>query len=218
MNHQKQTFKRKRRKSLGQSLVEVTLMFPVLLIMLSGLIELGFLLNFYLDLVDTAREVARLAADDDPVHDETGYFEDSPENDPEPKGFYIRAYDTMYAELSNARQIQLSQANNDDMVISIFSVSSGNVVARYPTAYAGICSQGGDRGWRLYCNQISKFDTPTIEGWVSKHPSARDIGLILVELYYNYNLVMGLPWIQAFIGDPVTLHAYSIMPNRHAAP
>jgi hypothetical protein len=84
---------KKKHKSFGQSIVEFTLMLPVLLIMISGLIEMGFMLNFYLDLIDTAREVARLAADDDPIHDEAGFFNDDPRNDPEPKGFYLRAYD-----------------------------------------------------------------------------------------------------------------------------
>ncbi|MCI0807190.1 MAG: pilus assembly protein, partial [Chloroflexi bacterium] len=31
----------------GQSLVEITIMLPVLLLMLSGLVEFGFLLNTY---------------------------------------------------------------------------------------------------------------------------------------------------------------------------
>jgi hypothetical protein len=36
----------------GQSLVEFTVMLPVLLIMLSGLVEYGILLNYYLDIID----------------------------------------------------------------------------------------------------------------------------------------------------------------------
>ena len=40
----------------GQSLVEFTIMLPVLLIMLSGLVEAGIALNVYLDLIDTTRE------------------------------------------------------------------------------------------------------------------------------------------------------------------
>jgi hypothetical protein len=210
--------KREKRKSVGQSLVEFTLMLPVLLMMISGVIELGFMLNFYLDLVDAAREVARSAADDDPVHDESGFFNDDPTNDPEPKGFYIRAWDAAYTELKGARQITLSQANLDDLVISIFSVSEGSppTVMRYPTAYTGMCPQGGELGWRLYCNKASKFSIDDVKGLLN--PGARTTGLVMVEIYYNYNLVMGLPWIEVFLGDPILLHAYSIMPNRHAAP
>ena len=36
----------------GQSLVEFTILLPVLLIMISGLIEFGFMLNYYLDLIE----------------------------------------------------------------------------------------------------------------------------------------------------------------------
>ena len=210
------SIKKKRSKPLGQSLVEFTLMLPILLIIISGLIEFGFLLNFYLDLVDTTREVARLASDDDPVHDVSGFFEDSPLNAPEPKGFYDRAYGAMYAELTGARQISLVQANNDDMVLSIFSIQNGAILGRYPTTYTSSCEQGGEKGWRLYCNQESRFDNTRLISMLDAN--ARDTGLVLVEIFYNYNLVMGLPWVEIFLGDPVTLHTYSIMPNRSAAP
>ena len=52
----------------AQSLVEFTLMLPVLLIMLSGVIEAGFALNVYLDVIDSAREVARDLSDFDPFN------------------------------------------------------------------------------------------------------------------------------------------------------
>ena len=47
-------------KSRGQSLVEFTVLLPVLLIMISGLIEFGIMLNYYLDVIDAAREAARV--------------------------------------------------------------------------------------------------------------------------------------------------------------
>lgn len=50
-------------KSRGQSMVELALLFPVLLILLSGLIEFGFILNEYLSLMDAARNAARFASD-----------------------------------------------------------------------------------------------------------------------------------------------------------
>ncbi len=53
-------------KSRGQSLVEVSLFLPLLLIMLSGLVEFGFALNQYLNALDAAREAARYSSDGDP--------------------------------------------------------------------------------------------------------------------------------------------------------
>jgi Flp pilus assembly protein TadG len=47
------------RLARAQSLVETALLLPVLLLILSGLIEFGFLLNRYLILLDAVRNVAR---------------------------------------------------------------------------------------------------------------------------------------------------------------
>jgi len=54
------------RERRGQSLVEVTLFLPLLLMMLAGLIEFGFALNQYLNTLDAAREGARFSSDGDP--------------------------------------------------------------------------------------------------------------------------------------------------------
>src|SRR4030067_617389 len=42
-------------------------MLPVLLIMLSGLVDYAILLNYYLDIIAAARDAARFAADGDPL-------------------------------------------------------------------------------------------------------------------------------------------------------
>ena len=52
--------RRRRQHERGQSLVEFTLLAPVLLIALIGLAELGNALNSYLTVVNTARDAARL--------------------------------------------------------------------------------------------------------------------------------------------------------------
>ena len=48
--------------SKGQSLVELTLVLPILLLMLLGLMELGMLLRAYLVVVNANREAARFAS------------------------------------------------------------------------------------------------------------------------------------------------------------
>lgn len=199
-------------KGLGQSLVEFVVLLPVLLIMLSGLIEFGFMLNYYLDLVDTAREVARFSANDDPLHDETGAFNDSPTNLPEPWGFYDRAWLLTDRMLKRAGQVQLNP-DADDVVISVFSVAGGVVSERYPLDQGG---NGGEGGWKRWNNHDSAFDRSDIEARLSS--SAANTGMVLVEIYYDYHMVLGLPWIAAFVPNPVTLHAYSIMPNSSSEP
>ncbi|MBN1318538.1 MAG: pilus assembly protein [Anaerolineales bacterium] len=50
----------------GQSLVEMALFFPILLLLLAGLIEVGLYANNYLTVLDASREGARLGSDGDP--------------------------------------------------------------------------------------------------------------------------------------------------------
>ncbi len=223
---QDQNIESRPKKRRGQSLVEFTIMLPVIMLLLSGLVEFGFLLNNYLDLIDAARDVARVAADDDPVHDCRGAFHPSPVKagsdtdcgEPifEPFGFYQRSLDALAGVLSGNREINISEANGDDMVISIFRVSGG-AVTRYPPLYNdGRCDQGAEFGWRLYCNQQSSISDAEVASKINA--TAPGQGFILVELYFNYHMKLGLPWITAFVPDPVLLHAYSIMPNVRAAP
>lgn len=51
----------------GQSLVELTLTLPILLVMLLGLTEIGWFANSYLTLLDVVREAGRYGASRDPM-------------------------------------------------------------------------------------------------------------------------------------------------------
>ena len=54
------------RKTRGQSLVEVAIAFPILIILFSGVVEFGFIINYYLSLLDATRDAARLYSSGDP--------------------------------------------------------------------------------------------------------------------------------------------------------
>lgn len=203
------------RKTVGQSFVEFAILLPVLLMMLSGLIEFGFMLNTYLDLIDSAREVARYLANDDPLHDVSGNFQGSSAVTPEPNNFYsARAWNLMYLSLNRSGNIILD-CTTDNMIVSVFVVHNNAVTARYPTDF-------GENGWSecpSSSHNVSEFTSADITTKLSSLANVPpDTGLVMVEVFYDYHMIMGLPWIRAFVPDPVTLHAYSIMPNANAAP
>jgi hypothetical protein len=212
-----------RRKSRGQSFVEFAVLLPVLLIMISGLIEFGFALNVYLDLIDTAREVARFLADDDPVHDVNGnvwVIPMAPNGDPEPKGFYDRGWNVAFLVLTQAGQVTLDPTR-DDFIVSIFAVDNGSIVNRFPPPYVdGFgCAQGGENGWRFHCRKTSGLTSADVQSRIALTASIPpDTGVVAVEVYHDYDMVMALPWITMFVPNPITLHAYSLMPNRAATP
>lgn len=180
----------------GQSLVEFTIMLPILLIMLSGLVEFGFLLNHYLDVIDSARETARFGSNIDP-------FTPDDFQPCSTTGYFYRMLRCL-AEDSLKPQIVLDPAR-DDIVISAFS-ASGSTVTWFPAA----------GGWSYYGNETSNFTQPQVEGRLD--PAAPATGFVMVEIFYNYDMILKLPWITAFVPDPVRLHAYSIMPNSNVEP
>ena len=193
-----------RKKSIGQSLVEFTILLPLLLILISGLVEFGFMLNQYLDLSDAAREAARFASNDDPIRDETGtYIGFNP-------AYYTRAQTVALDSIETASNSQIElDSVTDDVVISNFAVLDGKVKVRFPTAW-------GENGISLYSNHVSKFTTTDIDSLLD--PAAPNSGLVLIEIYYDYHMLLALPWITPFVDNPITLHAYSIMPNANVEP
>jgi hypothetical protein len=207
-------YKNRRKKSRGQSIVEFMVLLPVLIMMLSGLIEFGFMLNYYLDIIDAAREAARFAANDDPIHnDATGAYQD-----PNCQ-FYLRTQLVGQQSLSigSGGQATLNPAT-DDIIISAYGVIGANVINRFPVNLLGCPGLNIASGEvSLYANHTSELDTATqIEAKLDA--LAPNTGLVSVEIFYDYDMILGLPWITAFVPNPVTLYAYSIMPNSHVEP
>jgi len=220
-------FRRGRVKSRGQSLVEFTVLLPVLLIMISGLVEFGIMLNYYLDLIDAAREAARWASDADPIRDpNTGNYVD-------PNTIFYTNVQTLAKEALLAASDNridwidhpLDAMDNDDddcvitinggnyIVISAFGIRNNGgfpvVDRRFPAGY-------GDNGISLCNNRVSEFTSAEIEARLD--PVAPTSGLVMVEIFYDYHMVLALPWITAFVPNPIPLHAYTIMPNANVEP
>ena len=207
-------YKNRRKKFRGQSIVEFTLLLPLLLMLLSTLIEFGFMINEYLDLIDTTRETARYLADLNPFTSGVERNDD----------FYTGGFNEMDNTLKRAGWISLDE-NVDDLVISIFAIKTNVSATRYPDQWddtRGDCGvpNGGNMGWRMYCNKTTKF---TIEDVLNRFNSGTsqtppNNGIVLVEIFYDYHMRLGLPWVTGIVGDTISLHSYSFAPNSFAEP
>jgi hypothetical protein len=217
--------------SHGQSFVELALVLMILLLMLTGVVEFGMLLNNYLKVLAGTREGARLASQMvafDPATQAT-----------DSEFYAITASKT----LSAMSPIALMGNRGDDLVISVFSVA-GTVPIRYP--------QGLSNGWSLcrHYNSIltipqlnadfRKYLSPEqfdafVAGWIlcpanmkdsnfttdevhlSMVSNAFNSGVVLVEAYYNYPQTLKLPLFEQ-MGDPIPVYTYSMMPMGSAMP
>lgn len=199
-------------RSRGQSLVEFVVILPILLIMISGLIEFGFLLNTYLDVIDAARDGARFGANIDPLLIDDGV--------PSCTGTtYLYRLVPCVVTQALAPQVILDPANpppgdSDDLVISVFTVSGTTISQRlgengFPDA----------DGWSLTGEHASNFTTAEVQAVLSAAPGTPpSTGIVMVEVFYDYHMILALPWITAFVPNPITLHAYTLMPNTFAEP
>jgi hypothetical protein len=195
-------------------MVEFIVILPILLIMLSGLIEFGFLLNFYLDLIDAARDIARYGANIDPLIGE----DPIPANRTCTDTQYFYRMITCMMPLALGDQIDLD-STSDDVVVSSFGITDNRVRFRLPDSdgWSWSAAPTAEGGLGLATpNRVSGFTSAEVEAMLDASAPAR--GAVLVEIYYNYNMVMALPWITAFVPNPVTLHAYTIMPNTFIEP
>ncbi len=194
-------------KPRGQSLVELALVLSVLLFIMLGIVEYGFMLNRYLNLLDAAREAARYGATVNPF-DPAGNLDmnffvrpdtlNPPSFPANPPGLSDFTEDFM-------NPVVLDPTRGDDIVISFFSVS-GNLVTRFPDA----------DGFSRYGNHVSAFSDAQISARMEG--AAPPSGVLLIEIFYNYPQVLHLPIFTTFIPDPIPVYTYAIMPLSAAEP
>jgi len=104
-----------------------------------------------------------------------------------------------------SRKILLDPAR-DDIIVTVISEDDG-ALTRFPAGF---------ENFRQYGNQLSKFDDAAVSSLLVT--DAPDTGILIVEVWYGYDQVLNLPWLDPFLPDPVMLHAYTIMPLIAAEP
>jgi hypothetical protein len=219
----KQIFIRPHDKKAGQSFVELALVVLILALMLSGVVEFGFLLNTYLKLLDGTREGARYANNGVAFEWDTGLGDYV-----SLQSFYVN---TAKETLQVMSPIVLNGNRGDDVVISVFSVGgtpSTPTIVRWPAGYsfgwnvcenrldAGIASVINAADWSSCTARRSNFTSAMI--LARMNPNAPANGVLLVEVFYKYPQLLKLPVFEQVIPDPIPVYTYSIMPLSSAAP
>ena len=231
-----------RRTERGQSMVEMALAFPILLLILAGTLEVGKYFNDYLTILDATRESARYAADSDLLLHNDNLIESWPSQ----KGSKCNtdfSYQVVCLALQNIPGLSYDPAT-DDVVVSAMSIdSNGQIIARYPQKcpssappflpnYCDSKVTSDEQGWS-YCSHVvqvnagstycqpatSRFSNAEIENLLARSPNSPPTGLVIVEIYRVHKQFLGLiPPGMAFLPQQVMMHAYSMMPLPSAAP
>jgi len=214
-------------------------MLPILLILLSGLFEFGFIFTHYLAVLDSARNAARFSSDSQ--FDITDGITDCTNT----KDFYRQTACLAVVELADEQPtIDLCLPNStpsdtcdptdwdnlDDVIVSAFSVlrKGGTEVRRFPEAapyspieggwsYAVDLTMGSQSAMGLRTGlHNSNYTSAKIQGMLQT--GTPNTGYILVEVNYNYHHVLGLPWFTQFVPNPLPFRLYAIWPLVSAEP
>lgn len=186
-----------------KKLIAWVLPIPVVLLMIVIAVDAGLLLARYLALLDASRQGALYGVSVDPFL--------NPD---------------IYARISNNVVIPLVQRalpeaweQDLDVLISVFSVDTSGgdpvVTARYPD----------DDGWSLNDegggggdSRATAFSVEDVNKRL-RRMSTSTSGILLVEVWFDDHLFIGLPFIPAGTeADHVRLHAYAFMPITRAPP
>ncbi len=226
------------RKSRGQSLVELALFLPILLMLLGGLIEFGFALNRYINVVEAAREGARFGSDGEPDPDKGG--RDIVPPPPTPGGTSNMDCATttdFYAQIAcvvqrAAQPVPINPAS-DEIAITVARVyrdprcdepspppgldcrtsilpDSQGLWPDPPLDNASLIEDPGH--WYWSGNWTSRFDRNRIQSYIDANGLSS--GVLIVEVTYYYEFLLKLPWITIFMPDPngLLFYTYTVVP------
>jgi len=210
--------KGKARKTRGQSMIEFAIALPILIMLFSGMIEFGFMLNAYLSLLDATRSAARLCSNLNPFKLDTAT--NTLVDDPTFAEYCAQAVVDNLAPPSdpNARQIVMD-TSRDDVIVSVLGVSVDSTTNKIIMPISRF--KNGSPFYALYGNQLSAYGDLDIESYMTQNGTLPvQTGMLIVEVYYGYTGILKLPWVEAFMSadNPATLYASTIMPLIAAKP
>ena len=198
--------------------MELMLVTLILALMLSGVVEFGYLLNSYLKVLDGSREGARFASNGG----EAFRYDDTIPGYVSLQSFYLFA---AVQTMNVMAPVTLNGNKGDDILISVFTVS-GSSITRWPIGYSNgwdICENRGEptlnlvpAKWSSCTHRNSHFSTLQMLSLMD--PLAPGSGIVLVEVYYNYPQLLKLPIFAQVIPDPIPVYTYSVMPLASAEP
>lgn len=236
-DHKKQFiahFKQQGRK--GQSLIEMALIVPILIIMVLGLVEVAAFLGAYLDALDLVREAARFASLRDPFYigptdyncstEAFNYYYDTvcifspPAGDPR-----CVLNDPFCNGVNSATTLDMTR---DDVVISAYTVVDQTVSAAYPPpngyyAYSDNDADTANNGnWQKNCEgEIVRFTPYFNEAKMNSYLSANappKRGFVAVEYYYCYEQLLHAPILVQIIPEVMRIHVYTVISLPAAIP
>ncbi|MCZ2123104.1 MAG: pilus assembly protein [Anaerolineales bacterium] len=218
-------YKLRKTKLRAQSLVEFAIALPLLILLLLVMVELGFVLNTYLSLLDATRLTARIYSNINPFQLTVNPTPPPAKLKADKLTYYSDAAQLLIDTLnSNSYEIKFDETSGalDDVLISVITVdvdenANTTKLIRHPS---------GANYWAFNPDSVlagykSHYDDDTALKSYMSPPI--DAGILIVEVYYSYEGTLQIPtwfWSISFAtdGKPLMLYASSVMSISSAKP
>jgi Flp pilus assembly protein TadG len=214
----KKIVSRKTESQRAQSMVEFAIALPVLLLLLTGMVEFGFMLNTYLSIQDAARATARRYSTVNPFNadgtDNLAFYQDAA----------LYAVDLLApAGDPQARQIVIEEGR-DNILVSLVGVEvTESTDPNVPDSISSITRYSGAEFYQLFTatNPPTTFVDDNITTFLTTGGAEpADAGLLIIEIYYGYEGTLNLPWLRPIFSpeNPSMLYVSVVMPTIYAKP
>ena len=197
----------------GQSLVELALFMPIFIIVISGIVEMGYYFIGFLRVLDATREAARFASDLDPSWNYNSsyiYDHNSPrfERELDVTTDCNNVFDLWGSTACYAAEQAGGLRDNgyDDIVLSAYSIRDGVVVRQYP--------EDNSNGFSLTGNQVTLKDGAAL---ATSYAGAPPDGIVVVEIFRLHRQAMCFPLFTVFVPCDIGIYEWSIFVNPTAA-
>lgn len=199
-------------KSRGQSMVEMALTLPILLLVLAGMLEVGWYFNVKLNFLDASREGGRIAADGSLINYHANHNHHSPAYDGsriDCKNGPLDIYELAACMTMGNMQNTFHRDNSgwDDIVISIYKTQNGRVTQVLPADSNGSWSLTGVQTAKITPEYIARYS-----GNVSDPNECLVMGWIAIEVSYTHKQFLGLLAFGNFAPEYTAGYVYSIFP------
>ena len=184
-------------KEQGQSLVELALTLPILLLLFLGLIELGFALRAYLVMINANREAARFAS----------------------RGVYTDEQIATRALIAFSGQLPVRTTGpnpNTGIIITRFHIpSESGLEATYdtPVYTTGTLTNSTRISPAQYLVVLQQQHDEFNQDLIGTHPEAARASheVVFVEIYYYHSQALHAPIVEWVFPDPLVLYSKTMI-------
>jgi hypothetical protein len=231
-------------KTKGQSFIELALVFMALMFIVAGVVELGNLINQYLELIDSAREGARAAnlqsfwttTKNTTTHVTTRVIGTKvydftarqvwntmnpgcvPIIDEQTTPVLPDKGSGLPDPITGCLPQSYLPVGQDSLMGVPFDPATDDIIISVISNNGGVITRFPDAGgWARFNDaHVSAISNAKLASLIDS--SAPNTGFVLVEIFYNYHQMLGFPFLSTFLPNPIPVHAFSIMPYPGAEP